>query len=208
LSCAAGSRRSALRPRGWNRGSRCGRAFDSGGVRSCWRSAIALIACSLLLERKGKGTSPHRRSGPLRALRFRVSVTGTRADVPQSQGMTSAGSSLPFSAFATGDSGSEYLATAEHYRYLAKGIVDALRRGSLVLVTGDPPANPPMLAAAMREASAPRPVIELPCGPDIDCAQLFGGGTVCPGRSAPVAIWEDADASALSSPIYLFADAD
>jgi hypothetical protein len=122
--------------------------------------------------------------------------------------MTSAGSSLSFSAFATADSGSEYLATDEHYRYLAKGIVDALHRGCLVLVTGDPPANPPMLAAALREASAPRPVIELSCGPDLDCAQLFGGGSVRPGTTAPIATPEDAGSSALSSPIYLFADAD
>src|SRR5215813_475772 len=69
--------------------------------------------------------------------------------------MTSAGSTLSVSAFATADSGSEYLATAEHYGYLAKAIVDALHRGCLVLVTGDPPANPPMLAAALRKASAP-----------------------------------------------------
>ena len=122
--------------------------------------------------------------------------------------MTSAGSSLSFSAFATAESGSEYLATAEHYQYLAKGIVDALHRGSLVLVTGDPPADPPMLATALREASAPRPVIELPCGPDLDCVQLLGGGSVCPRPAAPGAIGEDAGSSALSSPIYLFADAD
>jgi hypothetical protein len=122
--------------------------------------------------------------------------------------MTSAGSSLSFNAFATADSGSEYLATAEHYRYLAKGIVDALHRGCLVLVTGDAPANRSMLAAALREASAPRAVIELACGPDLDCAQLFGGGSVRPGTSASVATGEDAGSSALASPIYLLADAD
>jgi hypothetical protein len=65
-----------------------------------------------------------------------------------------------------------------------------------------------MLAAALREASAPRPVIELPCSPDLDCTQPFGGGSVSPGTSAPVATPEDAGSSDLSSPIYLFADAD
>ncbi len=65
-----------------------------------------------------------------------------------------------------------------------------------------------MLAAALREASAPRPVIELPCGPDLECAQLFGGGSVGPSTPAPVAAVEDAGSSALSSPIYLLADAD
>jgi hypothetical protein len=65
-----------------------------------------------------------------------------------------------------------------------------------------------MLAATLREASAPRPVIEVSCRPDLDCAQLFGGGSVSTGASAPVATAEDAGSSDLSSPIYLFADAD
>ena len=165
----------------------------------------------LLASTRTKGQRYERTfAGPDRCAPFASELASReqQRNVRQSLGMTSAGSSLSFSAFATANSGSEYLATAEHYRYLAKGIVDALHRGCLVLVTGDPPANPPMLAAALREASAPRPVIELPCGPDLDCAQLFGGGSECPGTSAPVATGEDAGSSALSSPIYLFADAD
>jgi hypothetical protein len=122
--------------------------------------------------------------------------------------MTSADLTLALSAFATADSGSEYLATAEHYRYLAKGIIDALHRVGPVLVTGDPPADLPMLATALREASAPRPVIDLPCGPDLDFAQLFAGGPEYPDPSAPVAIGEDAGSSASSPGIYLLADAD
>jgi hypothetical protein len=65
-----------------------------------------------------------------------------------------------------------------------------------------------MLGAALREASAPRPVIELACGPDLDCAQLFSVGSVCQGAPAPVAPAEDAGSSVMSSPVYLFADAD
>jgi len=122
--------------------------------------------------------------------------------------MTSAGSSLSFSAFATADAGFEYLATAEHYQYLAKGIVDALHRGCLVLVTGDPPASPPMLSAALREAAAPRAVIELSCSSDLDCEKLFGAGSRRPDTPAPVAIGEETGSSVLPSPIFLFADAD
>jgi hypothetical protein len=171
--------------------------------------AIALIACSLLFGRKGKGMSVRSPARIVaRPCALELASREQQRYARQSLGMTSAGSSLSFNAFATADSGSEYLATAEHYRYLAKGIVDALHRGCLVLVTGDPPANPSMLAAALREASARRPVIELPCGPDLECAQLFGGGSVFPGTLAPVATAEDVDFSALSSPIYLFADAD
>ena len=122
--------------------------------------------------------------------------------------MTAAGSSSSFSAFATADAGFEYLATAEHYRHLAKGIVDALRRGCLVLVTGDPPASPPMLATALREAAAPRAVIELSCGPDLDCEALFGGGSMHADTPAPAAIGEKPGRSAPPSPIFVFANAD
>jgi hypothetical protein len=131
-----------------------------------------------------------------------------RRNARQSLGMTSAASNLSLSAFATAASGCEYLTTAEHYQYLAKGIVDSLHRGCLVLVTGTPPADLPMLATALKKASAPRPVIELPCGPDLDCAQLFTGGSVSPDASAPVTIGADAGPSAPSPPIYLLADAD
>jgi hypothetical protein len=122
--------------------------------------------------------------------------------------MASADLNLALSAFATADSGSEYLATAEHYRYLAKGIIDTLHRVGPVLVTGDPPADLPMLATALREASAPRPVIDLACGLGLDFAELFTGGPEYPDPSAPVAIGEDAGSSASSPAIYLLADAD
>ena len=105
--------------------------------------------------------------------------------------MTTAGSSLSSGAFATADAGFEYLATAEHYRYLARGIVDALRRACLVVVTGDPSASPPMLAAALREAATPRAVIERSCGPDLDCEKLLRDGLIRADPPAPAAIGEE-----------------
>ena len=115
-----------------------------------------------------------------------ISVSG--GDAPPSRGMTSAASSVSVSAFASADAGSEYLATAEHYQYLAMGVVDALRRHCLVLLTGDPPASPPMLAAALREAAAPRAVIELCGSPDLDCEKLIGDGSMRPGTPALAAV--------------------
>ena len=122
--------------------------------------------------------------------------------------MTSADLSLPSSAFATADAGFEYLATAEHYQYLARGIVDALRQHSLVVLTGDPPASPSMLATALREAEASRPVIELCCRSDLDWEKLFAGGSVRPDAPGSVAVEAEPGARVPSSPIFLLADAD
>jgi hypothetical protein len=122
--------------------------------------------------------------------------------------MTSADSSFSSGAFATADAGFEYLATAEHYRYLATGIVDALRRHCLVLVTGNPPANSSMLVAALREAAAPRAVIELSCGSGLDCEKLFAGGFIPPDSPAPVANGQNPNRSVPASSIFVFANAD
>jgi hypothetical protein len=122
--------------------------------------------------------------------------------------MTSADLSLPCSAFATADAGFEYLATAEHYQYLARSIFDALRQHSLVVLTGEPPASPSMLATALREAAAPRPVIELCCRSDLDCEKLFAGSSVRPDAPASDAVEEEPGAPVPSFPIFLLADAD
>jgi hypothetical protein len=121
--------------------------------------------------------------------------------------MTSAGSSLSLNAFATPDAGFEYLATAEHYRHLAGRIVDALRRGCLVLVTGKPPANPTMLAEALRKAMAPRMVIEVACVPELDPTSLFADGSSS-REARPRSGAERTDGAALALPVFVFADAD
>jgi hypothetical protein len=156
----------------------------------------------------------------LRDLRFGVSVAVigqvqtmpgasiNGSDLRRNPGMTSAGSSLSFGAFATADAGSEYLATAEHYRSLARSVVDALRRACLVLVTGDPPASLPMLTAALRKAAAPRAVIELSCGPDLDCEKLLRDGWTRADTPAPGVVGEESGRSVPTSPILVFADAD
>jgi hypothetical protein len=139
------------------------------------------------------------------------SITGIStngSDAQRSLGMTSADSSLCSSAFATEDAGFEYLATAEHYRYLAKGIVGALHRGCLVLVTGNPAASSPMLAAALRKAAAPRTVIEHSCGPDLDCQTLFADGSMRPDTPVSAAVGEEAERSEPLLPIFVLADAD
>src|SRR6202045_5531488 len=103
--------------------------------------------------------------------------------------MTSAGSSSSSGTFATPEAGSGYFATAEHYQHLAKGVVDALYRGGVVLVSGDPPACLPMLVEALRTAAAPRAVIGISCGPALDFSELYAGAVL----PFPIYVFDDAD---------------
>jgi hypothetical protein len=110
-------------------------------------------------------------------------------------------------AFAEPDAGFDYFGTAGHCGHLAGSIVDALSRGSPVLVTGDPAPVLPMLADALRTAVAPRQVIEIPCGPDLDQKKLFGAAST---GQEPTR--DDADEGTLDagpvSPVFVFGDAD
>ena len=124
--------------------------------------------------------------------------------------MTSAGSSLSSGTFATPDAGSGYFATAEHYRHLAKGVVDALYRGGVVLVSGDPSACLAMLTEALRNAAAPRAVIEISCNPALDFSELYArSGSARADQPTPTeAAGEAAEGAVLRPPIYVFDDAD
>src|ERR1700730_11311462 len=124
--------------------------------------------------------------------------------------MTSAGSSLSSGTFATPDAGSGYFATAEHHRHLAKGVVDALYRGGVVLVSGDPSACLAMLTEALRNAAAPRAVIEISCNPALDFSELYArSGSARADQPTPAeAAGEAAEGAVLRPPIYVFDDAD
>lgn len=124
--------------------------------------------------------------------------------------MTSPDPSLSSGAFATADAGFGYFATAEHFRHLAKGVIDALCRGGVVLVSGDPPACLPMLTEALRNAATPRAVIEIPCGPALDFSELYAGsGSGRPDPPTPGgAEGEVVKGAVLPPPIYVFSAAD
>jgi len=138
-------------------------------------------------------------------------IPGTSIDesaVRPSVDMSSAASSSSDDAFAVADGGFEYFATAEHYQHLAKSIVDALRQHRLVLVTGNPPASPPMLAAALRQAAAPRAVTELSGSPDLDCQKLLADGSTGQDQPAAAAVEAEPGRPVASAPIFVLADAD
>ena len=124
--------------------------------------------------------------------------------------MKSACSSSAPGAFATPSAGFGYFATAEHYRHLAKAAADALHRGGVVLVSGDPPVCLAMLIEALRNAATPRAVIAISCGPALDFSALYaGGGSPPQGQATPGSAQDGATGpTVLPFPIYVFDDAD
>ena len=105
---------------------------------------------------------------------------------------------------------SGYLASEPHYLSVAGRILAALGdKGNLVIVTGDPPADPQPLTRALRQLAGPRhSVIGIPCGPELTGEEVSragsvvamlppGGGTVTisdtPETDAPLFIFDEAE---------------
>jgi hypothetical protein len=122
--------------------------------------------------------------------------------------MKSASASLATGAFAAPDAGFDYFGTAGHCQHLARGILDALCRGSLVLVTGDPALNLPMLAEALRTAAEPRQVIEISCSPDLDHKKLLGGSSLYQETKLADGSAELTRDIRPGSPVFVLGDAD
>jgi hypothetical protein len=124
--------------------------------------------------------------------------------------VTPAETNSSFAPFATPDAGFGYFSTAEHYRHLAKGVVGALYRGGVVLVSGDPSVCLPTLTEALRNAAVPRAVTEISCNPALDFSELYAGrGSARPDQPARRgAEGEAAKGAVLPPPIYVFDGAD
>jgi hypothetical protein len=105
---------------------------------------------------------------------------------------------------------SNYIASAAHYEAVARRIVAALRDGDrpMVLVTGEPPADPEVLSEALGNVAGPGyAVVVISCGPELKPADLeravpklakpkTSGVGAEPGRAAP------------ASPLFIFDDFD
>ncbi len=103
-----------------------------------------------------------------------------------------------------------YLASEPHYLSVAGRILAALRgKGTLVLVTGDPPANPELLSQALRKLGGSRHgVIGIPCGPDLTGEEVFRAGSVVatlPEGGGTVTISDTAETNA---PLFVFDEAE
>ena len=103
-----------------------------------------------------------------------------------------------------------YLASEPHYLSVASRILAALRgKGSLVLVTGDPPADPQPLSQALRKLAGSRHrVIGISCGPELTGEEVSRAGAVVatlPAGGGTVTISDTAETDA---PLFVFDEAD
>jgi hypothetical protein len=107
------------------------------------------------------------------------------------------------------EAASGYLASEPHYLSVASRILAALGKGGLVLVTGDPPADPQTLSQALRKLAGSRHrVIGISCGPELTGEAVSRAGSVVatlPAGGGTVTISDTAETDA---PLFIFDEAE
>jgi hypothetical protein len=108
------------------------------------------------------------------------------------------------------EAASGYLASEPHYLSVAGRILAALSdKGDLVLVTGDPPADPQRLAGALRQLAGPRyRVIGIPCGPDLTGEEVSRAGSVVAMLPAGGGAVTLPDTPETDAPLFVFDEAE
>lgn len=103
-----------------------------------------------------------------------------------------------------------YVASGAHYEMVARRIVASLRDSarSMVLVTGDPPADPRVLSEALGNAAGPGyAVVIISCGPELKREDLDRAILTLAKPKAGVAAAEPG-CSASTSPLFVFDNLD
>jgi hypothetical protein len=108
------------------------------------------------------------------------------------------------------EAASGYLASEAHCLSVAGRILAALHGDvSVVLVTGDPAADPQLLSQALRKLAGSRHrVIGIPCGPELTGEDVFRAGSVVatlPAGGGTVTISDTAETDA---PLFVFDEAE
>jgi hypothetical protein len=104
---------------------------------------------------------------------------------------------------------SGYLASEPHYLSVAGRILAALGdKGQVVLVTGDPPADPQPLARALHQLAGPRHrVIAIPCGPELTGEEVSRAGSVVTMLPAGGGTVTTSDMPETDAPLFVFDEA-
>lgn len=102
-----------------------------------------------------------------------------------------------------------YLASEPHYLSVAGRILAALGdKGNVVLVTGDPPADPQPLARALHQLAGPRhKVIAIPCGPELTGEEVSRAGSVVTMLPAGGGTVTTSDMPETDAPLFVFDEA-
>jgi hypothetical protein len=114
------------------------------------------------------------------------------------------------SGAATVEAPSSYLASEQHYLSVARRILAALGgKGSLVLVTGDPPADPQPLSQALRKLAGSRHrVIGISCGPELTAEEVSRAGSVVATLPAGGGTATVSDTAETDAPLFVFDEAE
>ncbi|MBV8507419.1 MAG: hypothetical protein JOZ11_16640, partial [Alphaproteobacteria bacterium] len=115
-----------------------------------------------------------------------------------------------YDAAAAAEAASGYLASEPHYLSVAGRIFAALGgKASLVLVTGDPPADPQPLARALRQLGGSRyRVIGIPCGPELTGEEVSRAGSVVAMLPAGGGTTAISDTPETDAPLFVLDDAE
>jgi hypothetical protein len=107
---------------------------------------------------------------------------------------------------AVGETASGYLASEPHYLSVAGRVLAALgSKGGLVLVTGDPPADPQPLSQALRKLAGSRHrVIGIPCGPELTGEEVSRAGSVVATLPAGGGTVTISDTGETDVPLFVF----
>jgi hypothetical protein len=112
---------------------------------------------------------------------------------------------LSSGALGIAEAVSDYFSSDKHYASLARRIVAALRCGGhWVLITGDPPADPQALCAALGNVAGLRhDVIIISCGPELTRTDLERAAAIVTGqRATPGAVAPEV--SVATFPLFVF----
>ena len=105
---------------------------------------------------------------------------------------------------------SHYISSGAHYEVVARRIVASLRDSgrSMVLVTGDPPADPQFLSEALGNLAGPGyAVVIISCGPELKREDLERA-VLTPAKPKATGVAAEPGCSASTSPLFVFGDFD
>ena len=107
------------------------------------------------------------------------------------------------------EAASGYLASEAHYLSVAGRILAALHGDvSVVLVTGDPTADPQLLSQALRKLAGSRHrVIGIPCGPELTGEAVSRAGSVVATLPAGGGTVTLSDTAETDTPLFVFDEA-